>query len=80
MNIIVVHSTLKDLAEGFIKTAKKEVKKTVDILVEFGRDRAVDFACTAIEARTGLPNNICRRGAEIVVDKLSKEVRDKLKK
>ena len=73
------HATLKKLAKGFLDTAKKEVKKTTELLVQVGRDAAVDFACTALEARTGLPTNVCNRAANLVVDTISKEVRKKLK-
>ena len=61
-----------------MRTAKKDLKKVRDLLVEQGKDKAVDFACTAIEARTGLPTPVCRRAGEIVVKKLVKEVREKL--
>ena len=71
---------MKDLAKGFIKVAKKEVKKATELLVEKGRDAAQSFVCDAIEARTGLPNNICNRAADFVIDEVSKEIREKIKK
>lgn len=76
---MVVHSTLKDLASGFIKVAGKELTAVRDVLVKAGKDKAVDIACQAIEKRTGLPNAICNRAGEIVVNTLSKEIRELLK-
>ena len=77
---MVVHSTLKDLASGFVKVAGKELKDVRDVLVKAGRDQAIEIACKAIEKRTGLPNAICNRAGEIVVDTLSKEIKELIKR
>jgi len=77
-NSMVVHARIKDLASGFIKVAGKEVDKVKDALVDVGKAKAIDVACKAIESRTGLPNSICNRAGELVVDTLIKEVKQKL--
>lgn len=75
---MVVHAKLKDLASGFIKVASKEVKEIRDELIKVGKSSAIALACSAIEKKTGLPNSICNRVGELVVDTISKEVKQKL--
>ena len=77
--IMVVHARIKDLASGFLKVAGKQVTEVRDALVKTGKSKAIDIACKAIEGRTGLPNSICRRAGELVVNTLVREVKDKLK-
>ena len=76
---MVVHARIKDLASGFIKVAGKEIKDIKDELVNIGKSSAIALACAAIEKRTGLPNSICNRAGEIVVDTLAKQVKQKLR-
>lgn len=76
---MVFHATLKDLAKGFIKVAKKEVKEIRETLIEEGKALAVEAACAAIELRTGLPTSVCRSAGRRVVDTISKGIKAKLK-
>lgn len=78
--LTIPHATIKNVAKGFIKTAKKEFKEVKEVLVDEGKKAAIAIACTAIEARTGLPTSECERAAEEVVKVASREIRKKLGK
>jgi len=67
------------LASGFLKVASKEANEVLKDLTSIGKSAAIDKACSFIEKRTGLPNSICNRAGEVVVDTLIKQVRDKLR-
>lgn len=69
---------IKDLASGFLKTAKKEVKDITNTLISTGREAAIDLACAALEARTGLSSELCHPVANRIVTDIAKGVRKKL--
>lgn len=78
--LIIPHATIRAIAKGFIKTAKKELKEVKQVLIEEGKSAAIAIACDAIEARTGLPSAVCERAGEEVVKFASKEIRERLSK
>ena len=78
---MAIHISLTKLAVGFIKTAAKaELDRIRDVLINVGRASAVSMTCSAIKARTGLPQGVCQKAGDMVVSKLSKAIRDKIKK
>lgn len=78
--LTIPHATIKKIAQGFVKTAKKEFKEIKEVLIEEGKAAAIKIACAAIEGRTGLPTAVCERAGEEVVKFASKEIRDRLSK
>ena len=78
--LTIPHATIKAIAKGFVKLAKKEFKEVKEVLIEEGKSAAIAIACDAIEARTGLPSDVCERAGEEVVKFASKEIRERLSK
>lgn len=76
-----VHATITDLAVGFIKATAGNVLNGIKAkLISSGQTAAASAVCTILRSRTGLTLSKCEPIANIVVRKLTKEIRDKIKK
>lgn len=76
-----IHVSVTKVAVGFLKTAAKaQVDAIKKKLIDVGRTSAVTLACAGIKARTGLSQEICQSAGNIVVSKLSKVIREKIKR
>lgn len=70
-----------DLAIGYIKKAtRREIDKVKDKLITVGQTAAATLVCSQLQAKLGIPHAKCQIVANIVVRKLTKAVRDTIKK
>ena len=71
---------LRELAEGFLKKHKSDVNKIKERIISVGKESGINIACTLLSSKLGVSSEKCRPVARIVVNTLTREIRERLTK
>jgi len=78
---MVERLSIGELAKASLKKlSKKTLEKVRMKLITVGKDAAIVFLCNIIVAKTGISRPFCIKAATIIVNKLAREIKEKIKK